>query len=163
MCGGAPTICLLAHRLLEPKLVGDSVGMSPFATLISMFIGYRLIGMLGLILGIPVGMVIMAFREHIPEILNSLRHILFYPSAYLVTLCHKEIRNHQCQHYQNKYCNCYCPCSAAGGQCDLHGNSCLDSSDCPACTGFAGSIWREMAGNQETLSAAPAATHISHA
>ncbi|MCI8378366.1 MAG: sporulation integral membrane protein YtvI [Lachnospiraceae bacterium] len=56
-------ICLLAHRLLEPKLVGDSVGMSPFATLISMFIGYRLIGMLGLILGIPVGMVIMAFRE----------------------------------------------------------------------------------------------------
>lgn len=56
-------ICLLAHRLLEPKLVGDSVGMSPFATLISMFIGYRLIGMLGLILGIPVGMIVMAFKE----------------------------------------------------------------------------------------------------
>lgn len=56
-------ICLLAHRLLEPKLVGDSVGMSPFATLISMFIGYRLIGMLGLILGIPVGMVLIAFKE----------------------------------------------------------------------------------------------------
>jgi sporulation integral membrane protein YtvI len=56
-------ICLLAHRLLEPKLVGDSVGMSPFATLLSMFIGYRLIGMLGLILGIPVGMVLIAFKE----------------------------------------------------------------------------------------------------
>ena len=56
-------ICLLVHRLLEPKLVGDSVGMSPFATLISMFIGYRMIGMLGLILGIPVGMVLIAFKE----------------------------------------------------------------------------------------------------
>lgn len=56
-------VCLLLHRLLEPKLVGDSVGMSPFATLISMFIGYRLIGMLGLILGIPVGMIVMAFKE----------------------------------------------------------------------------------------------------
>lgn len=56
-------ICLLVHRLLEPKLVGDSVGMSPFATLVSMFIGYRLIGMLGLILGIPVGMVLIAFNE----------------------------------------------------------------------------------------------------
>lgn len=56
-------ICLIVHRLLEPKLVGDSVGMSPFATLISMFIGYRLIGMLGLILGIPVGMLLMAFKE----------------------------------------------------------------------------------------------------
>lgn len=56
-------ICLVVHRLLEPKLVGDSVGMSPFATLISMFIGYRLIGMLGLILGIPVGMVVLALKE----------------------------------------------------------------------------------------------------
>lgn len=56
-------ICLLVHRLLEPKLVGDSVGMSPFATLLSMFIGYRLIGMLGLIVGIPVGMVLIAFKE----------------------------------------------------------------------------------------------------
>ena len=56
-------ICLLVHRLLEPKLVGDSVGMSPFATLVSMFIGYRLIGMLGLIVGIPVGMIVIAFKE----------------------------------------------------------------------------------------------------
>lgn len=56
-------ICLLVHRLLEPKLVGDSVGMSPFATLVSMVIGYRLIGMLGLILGIPVGMILIAFKE----------------------------------------------------------------------------------------------------
>lgn len=56
-------ITLLAHRLLEPKLVGDSIGMSPFATLISMFIGYRLIGMLGLIVGIPIGMIVVAFKE----------------------------------------------------------------------------------------------------
>jgi len=60
----AYAICLTVHRLLEPKLVGDSVGMSPFATLISMFIGYRLIGMLGLILGIPVGMVLFSFKEN---------------------------------------------------------------------------------------------------
>lgn len=56
-------ISLLMHRLLEPKLVGDSVGMSPFATLLSMFIGYRLIGMWGLLLGIPVGMILIAFKE----------------------------------------------------------------------------------------------------
>lgn len=56
-------IALLAHRLLEPKLVSDSIGMSPFATLLSMFIGYRLIGMLGLIIGIPVGMIVIAFVE----------------------------------------------------------------------------------------------------
>lgn len=59
----AYVISLLTHRLLEPKLIGDSVGMSPFATLISMFICYRLIGMLGLIVGIPIGMILIAFHE----------------------------------------------------------------------------------------------------
>lgn len=56
-------VTLIVHRLLEPKLVGDSIGISPFLTLISMFIGYRLIGMLGLILGIPVGMLVKALIE----------------------------------------------------------------------------------------------------
>lgn len=56
-------VTLLVHRLLEPKLVGDSVGISPFLTLISMFIGYRMIGMLGLIIGIPAGMLIKALVE----------------------------------------------------------------------------------------------------
>ena len=56
-------ISLFVHRILEPKLIGDSVGMSPFLTLISMFIFYRLIGMLGLIVGIPIAMVLQAFYE----------------------------------------------------------------------------------------------------
>ncbi|MCD7825811.1 MAG: AI-2E family transporter [Clostridiaceae bacterium] len=56
-------ICLLVHRLMEPKLISNSVEISPMAILISMLIGYRLIGMLGLILGIPVAMVIMTFWE----------------------------------------------------------------------------------------------------
>lgn len=56
-------ITMLVRRLLEPKLVGDSVGMSPFLTLLSMFIGYRIMGMLGLIVGIPVGMILKEFYE----------------------------------------------------------------------------------------------------
>lgn len=56
-------VTMIVRRLLEPKLVGDSIGMSPFLTLISMFIGYRLMGMLGLIVGIPVGMIIKVFYE----------------------------------------------------------------------------------------------------
>lgn len=56
-------VTLIVRRLLEPKLVGDSIGMSPFLTLISMFIGYRLTGMIGLIIGIPVGMVLKEFYE----------------------------------------------------------------------------------------------------
>lgn len=59
----AYVLSLVIHRVLEPKLIGDSVGMSPFATLVSMFICYRLIGMLGLIVGIPLGMILTAFYE----------------------------------------------------------------------------------------------------
>lgn len=51
-------VTLIVRRLIEPKLVGDSIGISPFLTLMSMFIGYRLIGMLGLIVGIPAGMLL---------------------------------------------------------------------------------------------------------
>lgn len=56
-------VTMIVRRLIEPKLVGDSIGISPFLTLLSMFIGYRWIGMLGLIIGIPVGMIIKALFE----------------------------------------------------------------------------------------------------
>lgn len=53
-------VCQLMHQLLQPKLVGDGIGVSPLATLIFMFIGYRINGVLGMILGIPIGMAILS-------------------------------------------------------------------------------------------------------
>lgn len=52
-------ICLVAHQALQPKLVGDSIGLDPFTTLIFMFVGYRFKGVLGMIIGIPVGMAVI--------------------------------------------------------------------------------------------------------
>lgn len=52
-------ICLVVHQLLQPKLVGDSVGMDPFLTLFFMYIGYRIKGVLGMIIAIPVGMILL--------------------------------------------------------------------------------------------------------
>ncbi len=54
-------IIMIVRQLLEPKLVGDSIGINPFEILIFMLIGYRFGGMLGLILGIPIGMLVLAF------------------------------------------------------------------------------------------------------
>lgn len=56
-------VTLIVRRLIEPKLVGDSIGLSPFFTLMSMFVGYRFLGMIGLIVGIPVGMILKALVE----------------------------------------------------------------------------------------------------
>lgn len=56
-------ICLPVHQILQPKFVGDTVGMDPLWTLIFMFIGYRLSGMLGMIVAIPVGMMVVGLVQ----------------------------------------------------------------------------------------------------
>ena len=54
-------ICQIIKQVLQPKMVGDSIGISPFATLLFMFIGYQFMGVFGLIIGIPIGMVLISF------------------------------------------------------------------------------------------------------
>ncbi len=54
-------LCQIIKQVLQPKMVGDSIGVSPFLSLLFMFIGYRLQGLLGLILGIPIGLVFVSF------------------------------------------------------------------------------------------------------
>ena len=46
------------RRLLDPKLLGDNLGMSPLLSLVGMFVGMRLGGVIGLILG-PIAMVVL--------------------------------------------------------------------------------------------------------
>jgi len=52
-------ICQVTHQMIQPKLIGDSVDLNPFATLFFMFIGYKLKGMLGMIIAIPLGMILI--------------------------------------------------------------------------------------------------------
>lgn len=47
-------LCTLNRQLLEPRLLGQKLGMSTLLTLFLMYIGYRLFGIFGFILG-PVG------------------------------------------------------------------------------------------------------------
>lgn len=52
-------ICQILKQVLQPKMVGDSIGISPLSTLAFLYIGYRLYGVIGMIIGIPIGMVIV--------------------------------------------------------------------------------------------------------
>ena len=52
-------ICQITKQVLQPKMVGDSIGISPLATLFFLYVGYRLYGIVGMIIGVPVGMVII--------------------------------------------------------------------------------------------------------
>lgn len=52
-------VCQIIKQVLQPKMVGDSIGISPLGTLVFLYIGYRLYGVIGMIVGVPVGMVIV--------------------------------------------------------------------------------------------------------
>ena len=52
-------ICQVVKQLLQPKMVGDSIGLNPLSTLLFLYIGYRLYGVVGMIFGIPIGMVLV--------------------------------------------------------------------------------------------------------
>ncbi|MDD5900930.1 MAG: sporulation integral membrane protein YtvI [Lachnospiraceae bacterium] len=54
-------VCQFTKQLLQPKMVGDSIGLNPLLTLFFMFVGYRFGGILGMIIGIPVGMIVVNF------------------------------------------------------------------------------------------------------
>ena len=52
-------ITQIVRQLIQPKLVGDSVGLNPLVTLLLLYIGYRVGGVIWMILAVPVGMVII--------------------------------------------------------------------------------------------------------
>ncbi|WP_202080755.1 sporulation integral membrane protein YtvI [Caldalkalibacillus salinus] len=51
-------IVVIQRQMMEPKILGTNVGLDPLLTLIALFVGFKLFGMLGLIIG-PVSMVIL--------------------------------------------------------------------------------------------------------
>ncbi|WP_302416352.1 sporulation integral membrane protein YtvI [Blautia marasmi] len=53
----------LLRRIIEPKMVGDSIGMDPLLTLIFMYTGYRISSVIGMILAVPIGAVVINFYK----------------------------------------------------------------------------------------------------
>jgi sporulation integral membrane protein YtvI len=52
-------VILVVRSMLEPKVLASSVGLAPLPTLIAMYVGLKLFGVLGLIIG-PVSLVILS-------------------------------------------------------------------------------------------------------
>lgn len=47
----------LVRQLIQPKLVGDSMGMGPLPTLVFLYVGYKTGGVFGMIFAVPVGLI----------------------------------------------------------------------------------------------------------
>lgn len=48
----------VVRQVIQPKIVGDSIGMNPLLTLVFMFIGYKFYSVIGMIVAVPVGMIL---------------------------------------------------------------------------------------------------------
>lgn len=48
----------LVRQIIQPKIVGDSMGMAPLPTLILLYIGYMVGGVLGMIFAVPIGIIV---------------------------------------------------------------------------------------------------------
>lgn len=57
-CGGQ-----LARQIIQPKIVGDSIGVSPIPTLFLLFIGYQVAGVFGMIIAVPIGIIVLNMYE----------------------------------------------------------------------------------------------------
>ena len=49
----------LVRQLIQPKLVGDSMGLNPLFTLVLLYAGYRAGGILWMILAVPIGLLVV--------------------------------------------------------------------------------------------------------
>lgn len=53
----------LARQLIQPKMIGDSVGVPPIPTLFLLYIGYKISGVIGMIVAVPIGLIIYTMYE----------------------------------------------------------------------------------------------------
>ncbi len=56
-------IAQLVRQVIQPKIVGDSIGMDAIPTLFLLYIGYRVAGVLGMILAVPIGIIVVNLYE----------------------------------------------------------------------------------------------------
>lgn len=53
----------LFRQLIQPKIMGDSIGMEPIPTLFLLFAGYRLAGVGGMLVAVPIGIIVVNMNE----------------------------------------------------------------------------------------------------
>ena len=53
----------LARQLIQPKIVGDSIGVPPLPTLFLLFIGFKIGGIVGMIIAVPIGLLVYTMYQ----------------------------------------------------------------------------------------------------
>ena len=54
----------VTRQLVQPKLVGDSMGLNPLLTLLLLYLGFKVKGIAGMILAVPIGLFFVSLYEY---------------------------------------------------------------------------------------------------
>lgn len=54
----------VVRQIIQPKIVGDSMGLPPLWTLLFLYLGFKISGISGMILAVPIGMVILNLYKY---------------------------------------------------------------------------------------------------
>ena len=54
----------VSRQLIQPKIVGDSMGLPPLLTLFLLYLGFKVNGIAGMILAVPIGLIFINFYKY---------------------------------------------------------------------------------------------------
>lgn len=65
----------MARQLIQPKIMGDSMGLAPIPTLVLLFAGYKVGSVVGMIVAVPIGIIVLNMYEEgvFDTTINSLK------------------------------------------------------------------------------------------
>lgn len=56
-------LTLVLRQVIQPKIVGDTMGLDPLMTLLFLYLGFKISGIAGMILAVPIGMLFLNLYE----------------------------------------------------------------------------------------------------
>ena len=54
----------MIRQVIQPKLVGDSLGLNPMLTLFLLYLGFKVNGIAGMILAVPCGLLFVSLYHY---------------------------------------------------------------------------------------------------
>jgi sporulation integral membrane protein YtvI len=56
-------LTLVLRQIIQPKIVGDTMGLDPLMTLLFLYLGFKISGIAGMILAVPIGMIVISIYK----------------------------------------------------------------------------------------------------
>lgn len=74
----------VVRQMIQPKVVGDSMGLNPLLTLFLLYLGFQFSGLGGMILAVPVGMIVIELYRYgaFASLIQAVRDLIDFINAF---------------------------------------------------------------------------------